>query len=66
MPTGKELGKQGENLVAEKYKSEGFKLLERNYISPRGKQMGEIDLIFRGDRIKFYNVDKKHEAAPTE
>lgn len=26
----------------------------------RNGPMGEIDLIFRGDRIKFYNVDKKH------
>lgn len=25
----------------------------------RNGPMGEIDLIFRGDRIKFYNVDKK-------
>ncbi|MBI4096538.1 MAG: replicative DNA helicase [Candidatus Levybacteria bacterium] len=28
----------------------------------RNGPMGEIDLIFRGDRIKFYNVDKKREA----
>lgn len=30
----------------------------------RNGPMGELDLIFRGDRIKFYNVDKKH--APEE
>ena len=29
----------------------------------RNGPMGEIDLIFRGDRIKFYNVDRKHEAS---
>ncbi len=28
----------------------------------RNGPMGEIDLIFRGDRIKFYNVDKKRIA----
>lgn len=28
----------------------------------RNGPMGEIDLIFRGDRIKFYSVDKKREA----
>src|ERR1035437_1337148 len=28
----------------------------------RNGPMGEIDLVFRGDRIKFYNVDKKREA----
>lgn len=31
----------------------------------RNGPMGEIDLIFRGDRIKFYNVDKRH-ALPEE
>lgn len=29
----------------------------------RNGPMGEVDLIFRGDRIKFYNVDKKHESS---
>lgn len=29
----------------------------------RNGPMGEIDLIFRGDRIKFYNVDRKHESS---
>jgi len=28
----------------------------------RNGPMGEVDLIFRGDRIKFYNVDKKRVA----
>lgn len=27
----------------------------------RNGPMGEIDLLFKGDRIKFYNVDKKRE-----
>lgn len=27
----------------------------------RNGPTGEIDLLFRGDRIKFYNVDRKHE-----
>lgn len=29
----------------------------------RNGPMGEIDLVFRGDRIKFYSVDKKHLSA---
>lgn len=29
----------------------------------RNGPMGEIDLLFRGDRIKFYNVEKKREEA---
>ncbi len=30
----------------------------------RNGPTGEIDLLFRGDRIRFYNVDKKREDAP--
>jgi len=29
----------------------------------RNGPMGEIDLLFRGDRIRFYNVEKKRDAA---
>lgn len=29
----------------------------------RNGPLGEIDLIFRGDRIRFYGVEKKHEGA---
>jgi replicative DNA helicase len=31
----------------------------------RNGPMGEIDLLFRGDRIRFYNVEKQHQA-PTQ
>jgi replicative DNA helicase len=27
----------------------------------RNGPMGEVDLIFRGDRIKFYNAERRHE-----
>lgn len=30
----------------------------------RNGPMGEIDLLFRGDRIRFYNVERKREEAP--
>lgn len=40
------LGQAGEAMVAKDYQSRGYKLLERNYIFPFGKRMGEIDLIF--------------------
>jgi len=43
------LGQKGESLVANHYQQLGYKLLERNYIFPRGKQVGEIDLIFQKD-----------------
>lgn len=32
----------------------------------RNGPMGEIDLLFRGDRIRFYNVEKKREENKTE
>jgi replicative DNA helicase len=28
----------------------------------RNGPMGEVDLLFRGDRIKFFSVEKKREA----
>ncbi len=39
------LGKLGEELVAKYYKKLGYKILERNFIFPHGKQMGELDLV---------------------
>ncbi len=30
----------------------------------RNGPLGEIDLLFRGDRIRFYSVERKREAAP--
>lgn len=32
----------------------------------RNGPMGEIDLLFRGDRIRFYNVEKKRDESKTE
>jgi putative endonuclease len=39
------VGSLGEDLVEQHYKKLGYKLVERNYIFPHGRQMGEIDLI---------------------
>ena len=51
------LGSQGERLAEQKYTSQGYKLLERNYIFPKGKQIGELDLIFIKEReIVFVEV----------
>ena len=44
-----ELGQKGEDLVSEHYQKLGYKLLAQNFIFPRGKQTGEIDLIFQKD-----------------
>ena len=35
-------GAEAEKLASEEYLSLGFELLEKNYIFPKGKQMGEI------------------------
>ncbi len=52
-----ELGQRGEDLVRDYYQAQQYKLLERNYIFPHGKQTGEIDLIFRKDNeIIFVEV----------
>lgn len=32
----------------------------------RNGPMGEIDLLFRGDRIKFYSIDRKRDEIPPE
>lgn len=53
----KTLGQRGEELVCKKYLQEGFQLLEKNYIFPKGKQMGELDLVFsKGKDIVFVEV----------
>jgi putative endonuclease len=43
------LGRRGEDLVCEYYKNLGYKILERNFIFPRGKQMGELDVVVTQD-----------------
>ena len=39
------LGKLGEDIVAEEYQKQGYRIVARNYIFPKGKQMGELDLV---------------------
>jgi putative endonuclease len=53
----KDLGSRGERLVEERYLSQGYKLLERNYIFPYGKQAGELDLVLvKGQELVFVEV----------
>ncbi|MCK9375445.1 MAG: YraN family protein [Syntrophobacterales bacterium] len=42
-PSRRQLGDQGEDLAAAALKKQGYKILERNYVTP----LGEIDLIAR-------------------
>ena len=51
------LGKKGEELVSKHYQKLGYKILDSNYIFPRGKQIGEIDLVCQKNReIVFVEV----------
>jgi putative endonuclease len=53
----KSLGQLGEQLAAEHYKRSGFTILEKNFIFPKGKQMGELDLVcLKGKEIVFVEV----------
>lgn len=55
-----DLGSLGEQLVAGNYLNRGYRLLEKNYIFPHGKQIGEIDLIFEKDKeIIFVEVKSR-------
>lgn len=59
-----DLGQRGEKLVEKKYLERGFKLLARNYIFPRGKQVGELDLIFsKGPELVFVEVKSRSNNA---
>ncbi|MBM4301499.1 MAG: YraN family protein [Deltaproteobacteria bacterium] len=43
----RQLGDQGEDLAAAALKQQGYKILERNYVTP----LGEIDLIARQGKV---------------
>ena len=44
------LGQQGEDLAASHYSKLGYKLVERNFKAPFGKQTGEIDLVMAKEK----------------
>jgi putative endonuclease len=58
------LGQQGERLVEAEYLKRGYRLLERNYIFPHGKQMGELDLVFtKNQELVFVEVKARSNQA---
>ena len=60
----KDTGRRGESIVEKKYLEQGFRLLERNYIFPRGKQTGELDLIFiKQQQLVFVEVKTRSNSA---
>lgn len=51
------IGKKGEQIAAAYLKKKGFTILEMNYKNPKGKQLGEIDIVTRkDDTIVFVEV----------
>lgn len=59
-----ELGAVGERLVEEKYLAQGFQLLERNYVFRHGRQIGELDLVFRkNNEIVFVEVKTRKSSS---
>lgn len=51
------LGQTGEELAADFYSQQGYRILAKNYVFRRGTQMGEIDLIVsRGRELVFVEV----------
>jgi putative endonuclease len=55
----RQLGDAGEDLAAEALKKQGYKILERNYVTP----LGEIDLVARqGKTYVFIEVKTRKSA----
>lgn len=53
----KNLGSRGESLAVKYLKSNGYKILEKNFKNNRGKQIGEIDIIAKkNNEIIFVEV----------
>jgi putative endonuclease len=51
------LGKAGEDLAAAEYERQGYTILDRNYIFPHGKRIGELDLVCRSkNELVFVEV----------
>ncbi len=46
------LGQIGEGIAAEHYRRMGFRVIAQNYIFPKGKQTGELDLILTKEAMR--------------
>jgi putative endonuclease len=45
-------GQIGEEIAAEHYRKSGLRIIATNYIFPKGKQVGEIDVVALDDKNK--------------
>lgn len=51
-------GQTGEDIAANFLKKEGFLIIQKNYTNPKGKRLGEIDVIAK-DRAEIVFVEVK-------
>lgn len=59
-----DLGRRGEELVAEKYRSSGYEIIARNYYRSKGLRRGEIDVIVKkGNELVFVEVKTRSTEA---
>lgn len=58
------VGKKGERIAAEYLKKKGFKILEMNYKNPKGKQLGEIDIVARKEKKIIFVEVKTRRGEP--
>lgn len=67
MFTTQKIGRAAEQAVSEHYTERGYVLLAANFTSFAGKQVGEIDLIFKGPgserHIRFVEVKARSSAS---
>jgi len=58
------IGRQGEDLAARHYQAQGYRIIDQNYIFPKGKQIGELDLVaVRGRAVVFVEVKTRRSGA---
>jgi putative endonuclease len=57
------LGAWGERIAEQQYLKRGYILVARNIYNTKGKRLGEIDLIFRGDKeVIFVEVKTRRKS----
>ncbi len=60
MNNKKEVGEIGEAAAAERYRHEGYKILNKNFFNHRGKRAGELDFIaIKNKAIHFVEVKSR-------
>jgi len=65
-------GSLGEKIAAEYLKKKGYKIVEKNFKNPLGRQLGEIDIIAKKDKelifveVKTQKISRFESVPPEE